>query len=161
MMKRTLWLLAAALVLSTGARASGQNDSGCGLGSMLFKEQKPVHQILAATTNASFGSQTFGITTGTLGCTSGGLIKASNERVVFVAANLRAIERELAAGKGQYASSLASLSGCGGKSEEFLSLGKSHYEKLFPSAKTGAAELIRNLDKEIAADATLSKACVL
>ena len=161
MMKRTLWLVAAALVLSTAAQAGGQNDAGCGLGSMLFKEQKPVHQILAATTNGCFGNQTFGITTGSLGCTSGGLIKSSKEREVFVATNLRVIERELAAGKGQYASSLASLSGCGAKSEEFLSLSKARYEKLFPSAKTGAVELIKNLDKEIAADSVLSKACVL
>ncbi|UPT75822.1 MAG: DUF3015 domain-containing protein [Elusimicrobiota bacterium] len=161
MMKRTLWTLAAALVLSTAAQASGQNDAGCGLGSMLFKEQKPVHQVLAATTNGSLGNQTFGITTGTLGCTSGGLIKSSKEREVFVATNFRAIERELAAGKGQYASSLASLSGCGAKSDEFLAVSKAKYEKLFPSAKTGAAELLKNLDKEIAADASLSKACVL
>ena len=129
MIKRTMWMLAAVMVLSTVAQASGQNDAGCGLGSMLFKEQKPVHQIVAATTNGCFGNQTFGITTGTLGCTSGGLIKASKEREVFVATNLRAIERELAAGKGQYASSLASLSGCGAKSEEFLSLSKMRYEK--------------------------------
>lgn len=67
----------------------------------------------------------------------------------------------MAAGKGQYASSLASLSGCGAKSDAFLSLGKARYEKLFPSAATGAAELIKNLDREIAADAELSKACVL
>lgn len=161
MIKRTLWLSAIALVLSTAAHAGGQNDAGCGLGSMLFKEQKPVHQILGATTNGTSGNQTFGITTGTLGCTSGGLIKSSKEREVFVATNFRAIERELAAGKGQYASSLASLSGCGAKSDEFLSLSKARYEKLFPSAKTDAAELIKNLDKEIAADASLSKACVL
>ncbi len=161
MMKRTLWLIAALTVIGTAAQAAGQNDAGCGIGSMLFKEQQPVHQIVAATTNGCFGNQTFGITTGTLGCTSGGLIKSSKEREVFVATNLRAIERELAAGKGQYASSLATLSGCGAKSEEFLSLSKARYEKLFPSANIGAAELIKNLDKEIAADPSLSKACVL
>jgi hypothetical protein len=161
MMKRTLWFAVAAAVLATGAQAAGQNDAGCGLGSMLFKEQKPVHQIVAATTNGSFGNQTFGITTGTLGCTSGGLVKASKEREVFVATNIRALEKELAAGKGQYASSLAALSGCGAKSEEFLSLTKARYEKLFPAGSTAPAELLKNLDKEIAADASLSKACVL
>ena len=161
MMKRTLWLIAALTVIGTAAQAAGQNDAGCGIGSMLFKEQQPVHQIVAATTNGCFGNQTFGITTGTLGCTSGGLIKSSKEREVFVATNLRAIERELAAGKGQYASSLATLSGCGAKSEEFLSLSKARYEKLFPTTNIGAAELIKNLDKEIAADPSLSKACVL
>lgn len=160
-MKKTLWLLAAAMVLSTAAQASGQNDAGCGLGSMLFKEQKPVHQVLAATTNGCFGNQTFGITTGTLGCTSGGMIKSSKEREVFTATNIRAIEREMAAGKGQYVSSLAALSGCGAKSDEFGAMAKAKYEKLFPSASTGSAELLKNLDAEIKADASLSKACVL
>ena len=161
MITRKLWIVAALTVIGTAAQAAGQNDAGCGLGSMLFKEQKPVHQILAATTNGCFGNQTFGITTGSLGCTSGGLITVSKEREVFVATNLRAIERELAAGKGQYAVSLASLSGCGSKSEEFLSLSKARYENLFSSPSIGAAEFLKNLDKEIAADATLSKACVL
>mgnify|MGYP003394433121 CR=1 FL=1 len=159
-MKR-LMLVATLAMVAGAARASGQNDAGCGLGSMLFKEQSPVHQIVAATTNGTSGNQTFGITTGTLGCTSGGLIKSSKEREVFTATNIRALERELAAGDGQYASALASLSGCGAKSGAFLSLAKTRYEKLFPNAQVGAAELLKNLDKEIAADASLSKACVL
>lgn len=160
-MKRTLWLVAALMSVGAAAQAAGQNDAGCGLGSMLFKEQQPVHQILAATTNGTFGNQTFGITTGTLGCTSGGLIKTSKEREVFVATNLRAIERELAAGNGQYALSLASLSGCGAKSEEFLSMAKARYGKLFPTAQVDAKQLLKNLDQEIASDESLSNACVL
>lgn len=160
MMKRTLWLAAGALVLSIGAQAAGQNDAGCGLGSMVFKEQKPVHQIVASALN-QLASQSFGITTGTMGCTSGGLIKSSKEREVFVATNMKALERELASGQGQYASSLAALSGCGAKSDAFLTMSKARYEKLFPSERTEAIELIENLDKEIAADAVLSKACVL
>lgn len=159
MMKRTLWL-AAAFALSAGAaEAAGHNDAGCGLGSMLFKEQKPVHQILAATTNGTLGNQTFGITTGTLGCTSGGLLKTSKEREVFISANFRAIERDLAAGKGEYAASLAALSGC--RKAEFSSFAKAKYEKLFPSAATTPAELSRNLDAEIASDPAMAKACVL
>ncbi len=160
-MKYTLRALAAVLVLSAAAHAGDQNDAGCGLGSMLFREQKPVHQIVAATTNGTFGNQTFGITSGTLGCTSGGLIKASKEREVFVATNLRAIARELADGKGQYASVLAGLFGCGSHSAEFLALSQARYENIFPSARIGAVELIRNLDQAIAGDAALSKACVL
>lgn len=158
-MKRILWVVVAVAGLSSLARAGGHLDAGCGLGSLLFKEDKPVHQILAATTNGTFGNQTFGITTGTLGCSSGGLIKASKEREVFTAANYRALERELAAGKGEYLTSLAALSGC--KSGEFSTFAKARYEKIVPSEKTTSTELLNNLDKEIAADATMSKACVL
>ena len=158
MMKRALYAAVAAAVLSSAAfAAGGQNDAGCGLGSMLFKEDKPVHQILAATTNGTFGNQTFGITTGTLGCTSGGLLKASREREVFTAANFRALERELAAGQGEYVSSLAALTGC--KAEPFAAFAKSHYEALLPSAATTPAQLLQNLDTQIQGDRSMAKAC--
>ena len=156
-MKRTLWVFVAVAGLAAAASAASQNDAGCGLGAQLFKDNRPVDQILAATTNGSFGTQTFGITTGTLGCTSGGLIKASKEREVFTATNFRALEQELAAGSGQYEASLAALSGC--KAEQFSAFAKARYEKLLPSEKTTPAELLNNIDKEISSDPTMAKAC--
>jgi hypothetical protein len=156
-MKRTLFALAAVTLLTAAAHAAGQNDAGCGLGAQLFKDNRPVDQILAATTNGSFGTQTFGITTGTLGCSSGGLLKASNEREVFTATNLRVIEKEMASGSGQYEASLAALSGC--KADEFSAFAKARYEKLLPSEKTTSTELLKNLDKEISSDPAMAKAC--
>ncbi|HEX4047255.1 MAG TPA: DUF3015 family protein [Elusimicrobiota bacterium] len=155
-MKRTLWVLVAALGLAAGASAA-QNDAGCGLGAQLFKENRPVDQILAATTNGTFGTQTFGITTGTLGCTSGGLIKTAQERRVFTAANFAALQQELAAGSGQYEASLAALTGC--RAEPFAAFAKARYEKLIPSAKTTSDELLNNIDKELLADPSMAKAC--
>ncbi len=147
MMKRTL-LAVAVLAIAGAAHAGSQNDGGCGLGSQLFKEDKPVHQILAATTNGTSGNQTFGITTGTLGCSSGGLLKSSKEREVFTAANFRAIEREMAAGKGEHLASLATMSGY--KADAFAAFAKANYETLLPSEKTTPAELLRNIDKAAA-----------
>lgn len=158
MMKRILSALVVVAALGPAARAAGGHlDAGCGLGSMIFKEDKPVHQILAATTNSTFGNQTFGITTGTLGCTSGGLIKASNEREVFTATNFRALEREFAAGKGAYSASLAAMSGC--KADAFQAFAKSRYDRILPSAATSPAELLMNLDREISSDPSMAKAC--
>jgi hypothetical protein len=151
-------MLVAVAGLAAVAHA-GQNDAGCGLGAQLFKDNRPVDQILAATTNASFGTQTFGITTGTLGCSSGGLIKSSREREVFTASNLRALEQELAAGKGEYASSLAALSGC--QAAPFEAFAKANYEKLFPSDKTSSSEFLIHLDQELSADSSMAKACSL
>jgi hypothetical protein len=155
-MKRILFVLAAVTLL-TAAASAAQNDAGCGLGAQLFKENRPVDQILAATTNGCFGTQTFGITTGTLGCSSGGLIKASREREVFTATNFRALEQELAAGSGQYEASLAALTGC--KAEPFAVFAKARYEKLLPSEKTTSTELLNNLDKELSSDPAMAKAC--
>lgn len=158
MFKSKMLLAVAAVGLAASAYAGGQNDAGCGLGSLLFKEDKPVHQIVAATTNGTSGNQTFGITTGTLGCTSGGLLKASREREVFVATNFRALEREMAAGKGEYASSLGSLMGCGAHADKFLSFSKANYETLFPKGATPET-LLENLGRAVAADPALSQAC--
>ena len=158
-MKRSLWMLVAVIGLAASAQAGGQNDSGCGLGAQLFKDNRPVDQILAATTNWTFGNQTFAITTGTLGCSSGGLIKSSREREVFTAANLRVLEREMAAGKGEYTASLAALSGC--PAVPFQAFAKSHYDALFPSDKTTSAELLIHLDQALGSDPSMAKACAL
>src|ERR1700756_2326957 len=156
MMKRTLFVLVAVASLALPARAGNQNDAGCGLGAQLFKQDRPMDQVLAATTNVCFGTQTFGITTGTLGCTSGGAIKASREREVFTATNFRALEQELAAGSGQYEASLAALTGC--KAGAFAAFAKARYEKILPSEKTTPTGLLKNLHKESAADPAMAKA---
>ncbi len=53
----------------SGIKGSGTyGTAGCGLGSMAFGNQKGAIQILAATTNGLFGTQTFGITSGTSNC---------------------------------------------------------------------------------------------
>ena len=156
-MKKTLFILIAVAGLASAAHAAGGSpDAGCGLGTMWFPENKPVHQLLASYTNGFV--QSFAITTGTSGCSSGGLIKTSLlERKVFVATNLRALEVEMAAGQGEYVSSLAALSGC--KTPEFSVFAKSRYEKLLPSEKTSSTELLDNLDRELATDPEMAKAC--
>ena len=45
--------------------AAGYGAAGCGLGSMVFGSKPGAEQVVAATTNGTFGSQTFGITFGT------------------------------------------------------------------------------------------------
>ncbi|NNN04395.1 MAG: DUF3015 family protein [Elusimicrobia bacterium] len=158
-MKRSLWMLVAVIGLASAAHAGSQNDAGCGLGAQLFKDNRPVDQILGATTNGTSGNQTFAITTGTLGCSSGGLIKSSREREVFTASNLRVLEQELAAGKGEYTASLAALSGC--PAAPFQAFAKSHYDALFPSDKTTSSELLIHLDQAIGSNSAMAKACAL
>ena len=44
-------------------------DTGCGVGTMIFKGKSGLApHVLAVTTNGTFGNQTFGMTSGTLGC---------------------------------------------------------------------------------------------
>jgi Protein of unknown function (DUF3015) len=104
--------LAGAFTLTTvsTAQAEGYGTAGCGLGSIVFGNKPGIIQVLAATTNGTFGTQTFGITTGTSNC------KDSAPSVVsakaFIQANREALAKDVARGQGETISSLATLAGC-------------------------------------------------
>lgn len=161
-MKRGALLAAAAVLVASAVAYAKQNDAGCGVGSLIFKDNEPVQQILAATTNGTFGNQTFGITTGTLGCDSGGLIKTSKAQENFVTANWRDLSKEIAAGGGEYVDSLASLMGCSkAATPDFARFAQSRYEVLFPARDTAPQAMLKTLRKEMAKDATLATSCSL
>src|SRR6476620_4123342 len=84
-----------------GYRAYGgwYGMAGCGLGSLIFGPvNTPGAQILAATTNATFGSQTFGITSGTSNCVSGGVVALDREQTAFAEVNFNDLKRDMASG---------------------------------------------------------------
>src|SRR5512139_1907858 len=71
LMKRFGFLALALLVvvMFAGVAFASKTNTGCGLGYMIFKGQEGLaSQTCAATTNGTFGNQTFGITTGTSEC---------------------------------------------------------------------------------------------
>src|SRR4051812_447043 len=100
------WMGAMALtgLLPAMASAVGNHPmGGCGLGYLLFsnKDNSKATQVIGATTNGT-GVQTFGITSGTSGCTEDGAVKLAKETEVFAEANLPELRRETAAGSGSY-----------------------------------------------------------
>lgn len=105
-------LLTAVMLGSFGsaAMAAGYGAAGCGLGSLVFQENNQL-QILAATTNGTFGSQTFGMTFGTSNCNNEGLVKLSMARESFIEANYKDLSRDVARGNGEFVNSLAKLYG--------------------------------------------------
>ncbi len=108
-MKKVL-IAVVAMALGSTAFAAGYGSAGCGLGSLAF-QKNDMTQVLAATTNGTFGSQTFGMTFGTSNCNNEGLVKLSMARQSFIEANYKDLSRDVAAGKGEYVNSLAKLYG--------------------------------------------------
>ena len=96
-----------------GSAAAGHNMAGCGLGSMVVEDKSKWAQVGAAFLNGT-GMQTFGISFGTSNCTEDGVATAALEKDAFVEANLADLRRDVAAGEGEYLSSLASFYGCKG-----------------------------------------------
>ena len=138
-------LLFFALTLGSTAFAAG--DAGCGLGSLIFKKNSKLIQLFAVTTNASFYSQTFGITSGTSGCTASGFVMNDKEIQYFVEANQEDLTREMAQGQGQKLTTLAALHGCVSNADAmaFGERAQSHYEQILPSPKTSAVDMVHNM----------------
>ena len=160
---KTSGLLVGLLVLIAGtAQAGNHNMAGCGLGYVLFRDNTKGTQILAATTNDAVSSnQTFGMSSETLGCTQDALVKAEKRREVYAAVNLQKLSQEMARGGGEYLDAFAALNGCREPAArtEFARFSQKNFERLFPAAATDAADLLRNLDTELAKDDAVSKAC--
>lgn len=100
-------------VAGVSLAANPDNGPGCGLGKLAWSDysgQKQIApQVLMATTNGTFGSQTFGISTGTSGCTNDGTVFSAEQVNVFAAINFDNLSQEMAQGQGEHLTSLATL----------------------------------------------------
>lgn len=108
-------LLIATLLLAIAAPAfAGQaaSNTGCGLGTVLWGNKADgnvVSQSLQATTNGTFGNQTFGITSGTLGCDQPARFVQNERLLAFTADNVDLLARDIAAGQGETLDTVAEL----------------------------------------------------
>ena len=142
-MSKKLWMAAAvlgAVVASTNANA--YDSTGCGLGSMAWRGQSGiVPQILAVTTNETFGNQTFGITSGTSGCDPNGRITGGTQKMIlsFLQNNMEQFAIDVAAGEGE---TLTTLAGILNMDEKFVA--KRAYQNfalLFPNENVDAVDV--------------------
>ena len=129
----------AGLCLATGAMAADKyGTAGCGLGSLVFGNQKGIVQIFAATTNGLFGSQTFGITTGTSNCADTGGGAASIKS--FTETNREALAKDMSRGQGETLKNLAVLAGCTDASAVGITLQK-NFNSIIPNAATPSEQV--------------------
>jgi len=144
-------IILGAIIFATfgsAAFAADYGAAGCGLGSLVFKEND-MTQVLAATTNGTFGNQTFGLTFGTSNCTNKGLVKLAMARESFIEANYKDLSRDAAAGKGEYVDNLAKLYGYSPEtSVKFAMLLQRNYTAVF--ASNNAQNAVSEINKLVA-----------
>jgi hypothetical protein len=150
--------VAVALLALSPMTAFADNDVGCGLGTQVWEGRSGLlPKILAATTNGLIGNQTFGISSGTLGCSSGGVIKAEYRAPVFAAANLDQLAADMAAGKGETLEAYATIYGIQGDDRTaFFALTKAHYAEIFASPATTATDVVASVQALMKADTRLA-----
>jgi hypothetical protein len=143
-MKKILVSLAATAALSTAVFAGVNSQTGCGLGSMIIKDDSTAIMLaLQATTNGTSGNQTFGITSGTSGCKKTKFVM--NERAEeFVAANMDQLAKEVAMGHGESVDTLAELLKVEDKATFAASLQK-NYNSIYTSADVKMADVLDNI----------------
>jgi hypothetical protein len=140
------------------AKASPYGTAGCGLGSIVFGDDQGIVQIFAATTNGTFATQTFGITSGTSNCIDTGH-SASVDQEAFVKMNYASLARDAAAGKGEYLSAFATLLGCEAPAHaELFSVAHANQSSIFTddAQPTAVLESMKAAAKQ---DETLRNSC--
>lgn len=152
-MKRTFAVVAvvALSLMFVGAVHAGQaaSNTGCGLGTMLFKnnaDNSVVLQTFQATTNGFYGNQTFGITTGTSECQQPKNFVSNQELNEFMVANMDNLARDIAQGRGETLDAFAELLGVAAeKRPEFYSQLQSGFAKIFTSPGVQMASVMDNI----------------
>ena len=142
--------------------ANPDNGPGCGLGKLAWSDyghQKSIGpQILMATTNGTFGSQTFGISSGTSGCTNDGLVFAEEKVNVFAALNFDNLSQEMAQGRGEHLASLATLLGVPAEHQaEFFAMTQAQYATLIQSGEATPVAMLKALNAAMAGHPVLAQ----
>ena len=157
-MKKVLVAVAVAAVVPASAMAAGENNIGnCGWGSKLFDGQSGIApQVLAVTTNGTFGNQTFAITSGTSGCTQDGTVKSNWKTALFIDGNKDMLARDMSVGSGETLDSLAHLMGVEAQDRAaFNQVAKENLSKIFAADST--ADIMANFRQVLAANEQLAR----
>ncbi len=137
----------AALLVFVPAVAFADNIGTCGWGSKLMEGNSGIApQVLAVTTNGTSGNQTFGITSGTSGCTQDGVVRSTWKTAMFVDGNMNKLARDMSVGQGESLDSLASLLGMNAQDKAtFAQVARSNFAEIFPSDSVTSQQVLASL----------------
>jgi hypothetical protein len=131
-----------------GAASADQSNTGCGIGTQIFEGKDGLlSQVCAATTNGTFGNQTFGITSGTLDCTKPAKF-ASNQRLnKFIGDNMDNLAMDMSKGGGEYLTTLAVLLDVPVEGRaQFYSLLQTNFSKIYTSESVTHIDVLNNIE---------------
>ena len=152
-------ILVAVAIMGLASVAAADSVGGCGVGTKLFDGQKGIApQVLAVTTNGTFGNQTFGITFGTLGCTQDGVVRSNWRMAAYIEGNTSKLARDMSAGQGESLEALASLMQIDAADKPvFFRTTKDNFARIYSADKLSAQDIMAILREVLAADATLAR----
>lgn len=151
--------LVAVVLAGLPGLALADNVGQCGWGSKLFDGQKGLApQVLAVTTNGTFGNQTFGITSGTSGCTQDGTVTSNWKTSMFIDGNKQRLARDMSIGSGETLDSLAHLMGVREEDRaQFNRAAQRNLARIFPSEDVPTEQIMLSLKQVLSSDSQLAQ----
>lgn len=149
--------IAVALMVSPTLLMGAETGPGCGWGAMLMDGKSGLGpNVLAATTNGTFGNQTFGMTSGTAGCDADQTIqKAAAD---FLDDNMEKVARDMSTGQGESLDTLANLMGIQSEDKtRFFVVMHDNFSSIFSSDSISSVEVMASMRDVMKNDATLSQ----
>lgn len=155
-MKKSIVLVAALAFLPSVSMAD--NVGGCGWGSKLFAGKKGVApQVLAVTTNGTFGNQTFGITSGTSGCTQDGVVTSNWKAAAFIDGNMNRLALDMSRGEGESLSAVAALIGVEDKDTLAFNVAmQKNFTTIFSGPEVTSTDVVAAMKKVLSEDNNLA-----
>jgi hypothetical protein len=146
-------IAATALTLSSTAYAE---NTGCGVGSMLFNGNKGIaSNVFAITTNFT-ALNTFAVTSGTSGCSKTSAVRSSSRLFSFADDNLTQLASDTAKGNGAYLESAAQILEVSQDDKaHFFNVMQSNFSNIFESENTNTASVVSSISKVMKADKVL------
>ena len=128
---------------SLNAFAEAPGGPNCGWGNMLFQGQKglPSH-ILASSINGTSGNATFGLTSGTNGCSADGTLTYGGKSLLALGGMMNELSEDMAKGEGEALTTYAVVLGVQPEDRaHFSAVTHSHFNEIFTSADVTAEQV--------------------
>ncbi len=147
------------MAASSVAMAAAPGGPNCGWGNLLFKGSAglPSH-IVAATTNGTSGNATFGMTSGTNGCSTDANLTYGGQDMVQVSAIMDEFSEDVAKGHGDALNTVAVMIGVQQADRALFSeVMHDNFTVIFPSENVTAQEAMLSVNEIMKANGQLAK----
>lgn len=155
-MKKML-IVTALLGVSASALAEAPGGPNCGWGNMLMEGNNGLgSHLVASLTNGSTGNNTFGMTSGTNGCSTNGTLTYSGTSLV--SAVMDEFGEDVARGDGEALTAVAVALGIAEQDRpQFKALMHENFSTLFPSQDVTAEQVTNSIVALMRTDAQLAR----
>lgn len=154
-------LMAAVLMgssVSMTAHAEAPGGPGCGWGNMVFDGQSglPIH-LIATIVNGTSGNKTFGMTSGTNGCSTDGALTYAGESLLAMNGVMEEVAQDMATGEGEALTALSVSMGVAAEDRaRFNEVMHKNFTSIFPREDVTAGEVMANIEAVMQKDEKLA-----